>query len=76
MCSSDLTPMQERELIWEANLRGASPEEVKQLWIKDTPLARLETPEDVAKVVAFLASSDAEFITGESISVNGGAYMD
>ena len=70
------TPMQERELIWEANLRGASPEEVKQLWIKDTPLARLETPEDVAKVVAFLASSDAEFITGESISVNGGAYMD
>ena len=70
------TPMQERELNWEANLRGLSTEEVKQLWIKDTPLSRLETPEDVAKVVAFLSSSDAEFITGESISVNGGAYMD
>jgi NAD(P)-dependent dehydrogenase (short-subunit alcohol dehydrogenase family) len=39
-------------------------------------LARLQTPEDVAKVVAFLASDDAEFITGEAISVNGGAYMD
>ena len=40
------------------------------------PLGRLESPEDVAKVVAFLASDDANFITGESISVNGGAFMD
>ena len=30
-----------------------------QMWIEATPLARLETPEDVAKVVAFLASEDA-----------------
>jgi len=36
----------------------------------------LQTPEDVAKVVAFLTSDDADFITGESISVNGGAFMD
>ncbi len=70
------TPMQTRELAWEAELRGSDPEAVKQSWINDTPLARLETPEDVAKVVAFLASDDADFLTGESISVNGGAYMD
>jgi len=70
------TPMQDRELAWEAALRGVSPEDVRELWIKDTPLARLETPEDVAKVVAFLASDDAAFITGEAVSVNGGAYMD
>jgi len=70
------TPMQTRELAWEAQLRGTDPETVRQSWIDDTPLARLETPEDVAKVVAFLASDDAEFLTGESISVNGGAYMD
>lgn len=70
------TPMQTRELAWEAALRGSDPESVKQMWINDTPLARLQTPEDVAKVVAFLASDDAEFITGESISVNGGAFMD
>lgn len=70
------TPMQDRELAWEAQLRGTDPESVKKLWINDTPLARLETPEDVAKVVAFLAGSDADFITGEAISVNGGAYMD
>ena len=70
------TPMQTRELAWEASLRASDPETVKQMWINDTPLARLQTPEDVAKVVAFLASDDAEFITGESISVNGGAFMD
>jgi NAD(P)-dependent dehydrogenase (short-subunit alcohol dehydrogenase family) len=70
------TPMQTRELRWEADLRGVDPDTVRQMWIDDTPLARLETPEDVAKVVAFLASDDAEFITGEAISVNGGAFMD
>jgi meso-butanediol dehydrogenase/(S,S)-butanediol dehydrogenase/diacetyl reductase len=70
------TPMQTRELAWEALLRDTDTETVKQMWIDDTPLARLQTPEDVAKVVAFLASDDAQFITGESISVNGGAFMD
>ena len=70
------TAMQTRELAWEAELRGVEPDLVKQMWIDATPLARLETPEDVAKVVAFLASDDAAFLTGESISVNGGAYMD
>lgn len=70
------TPMQKRELAWEAHLRGSDPETVKRMWINDTPLGRLQTPEDVAKVVAFLASDDAEFITGEAISVNGGAFMD
>jgi NAD(P)-dependent dehydrogenase (short-subunit alcohol dehydrogenase family) len=70
------TPMQERELIWESELRGVTPDEVTAFMIKDTPLGRLETPEDVAKVVAFLASDDAAFITGEALSINGGAYMD
>jgi meso-butanediol dehydrogenase/(S,S)-butanediol dehydrogenase/diacetyl reductase len=70
------TPMQVRELAWEAELRGASAAEVKKSWIADTPLARLEEPEDVAKVVGFLASEDAAFITGEAIAVNGGAFMD
>ena len=70
------TPMQERELAWEAELRGVQPEDVKQLWVDETPLGRLEQPEDVARVVAFLASEDAAFITGEAVAVNGGAYMD
>jgi meso-butanediol dehydrogenase/(S,S)-butanediol dehydrogenase/diacetyl reductase len=70
------TPMQERELGWEAGLRAVSREEVRRLWIDDTPLGRLETPEDVARAVAFLAGPDAGFITGEALAVNGGAFMD
>lgn len=70
------TPMQERELAWEAELRGSTPEAVRQLWIDDTPLGRLEQPEDVARVVAFLLGEDAAFMTGEAIAINGGAFMD
>jgi meso-butanediol dehydrogenase/(S,S)-butanediol dehydrogenase/diacetyl reductase len=70
------TPMQDRELGWEAGLRGVSPDQVRRLWIDDTPLGRIETPEDVARAVAFLAGPDAGFITGEALAVNGGAFMD
>ncbi|BBZ60951.1 SDR family NAD(P)-dependent oxidoreductase [Mycolicibacterium monacense] len=70
------TPMQSRELEWEARLTGSTPDAVRQSWIDATPLARLQTPDDVARAVAFLVSDDARFITGEALSVNGGAYMD
>ena len=70
------TSMQTRELGWEAELRGVDEATVRQSYIDNTPLSRLETAEDVARVVAFLVSDDASFITGEAISVNGGAYMD
>lgn len=39
---------------------------------EETPLNRIGTPEDVAGAVSFLASKDADFITGQNISVNGG----
>ncbi len=39
------------------------------------PLARLGTPADIAAAVAFLASADAAYITGETLHVNGGMYM-
>ena len=70
------TPMQTRELGWEAALRGSTEDKVRQLYIDDTPLGRLETPQDVARAVAFLAGPDARFITGEALAVNGGAFMD
>jgi len=38
----------------------------------ETPLNRIGTPEDVAGVVAFLVSTDADFITGQDLAVNGG----
>ena len=71
-----VTAMQERELAWEAALRGCTVESVRSLYIADTPLRRLETPEDVARVVAFLLSPDAAFMTGEAVAVNGGSFMD
>ncbi len=70
------TPMQSRELEWEAELRGITTGGVRKMMIDDTPLGRLEQPEDVARAVAFLLSEDARFITGEALAVNGGAYMD
>lgn len=70
------TPMQSRELEWEARLTGSTPEAVRDGWVEATPLGRLQTPDDVARAVAFLVSEDARFITGEALSVNGGAYMD
>ncbi len=70
------TSMQERELGWEASLRGVTVEKVKELYVADTPLRRLQVAQDVASVVLFLASPAADFITGEAINVNGGAFMD
>lgn len=70
------TPMQDRELGWEAELRGTTVDDVRRSYLDDTPLRRLETPQDVARVVAFLAGPDAAFVTGESVAVNGGAFMD
>ena len=40
------------------------------------PLRRLSTPEDVASLILFLASDEASFITGETVNINGGYYMD
>jgi len=71
-----VTPMQERELLWEAELRRTTVEAVREMFLADTPLRRLELPEDVARVVAFLVGDDSAFVTGEAIAVNGGAFMD
>jgi 3-oxoacyl-[acyl-carrier protein] reductase len=43
--------------------------------MKKIPLGRAAEPEEVAAVIAFLASDDAGYITGETINVNGGIYM-
>lgn len=69
------TSMQEREIDWEAELRGMTAEAVQQDYIAQTPLGRIETPEDVAGVVIFLCSDAARFMTGQAINVTGGVYM-
>ena len=50
-------------------------EDVREKMLEKIPLARLGQPEDVASVAKFLASSSGEYITGETIHVNGGLYM-
>lgn len=70
------TSMQTREIDWEAELRGLTKDQVVAMYHADVPLGRLETPEDVAKAVFFLASDNARYITGEALAVHGGSYMD
>jgi len=43
--------------------------------LKQVPLGRLGSPDDVAHAVAFLASPHASYISGETLHVNGGMYM-
>lgn len=69
------TSMQAREVAWEGSLRGMTAEEVLEDYVSQTPLGRLEEPDDVAAVVSFLAGPDSDFLTGESIEVNGGAFI-
>jgi 3-oxoacyl-[acyl-carrier protein] reductase len=51
------------------------PDEQRTRLRSEIPLGRFGSPEDVASVVAFLASPEAGYITGETIHVNGGMYM-
>jgi 3-oxoacyl-[acyl-carrier protein] reductase len=43
--------------------------------VKQIPLGRVGSPEDVAAAVAFLASEDASYVTGHVLNVNGGMLM-
>ena len=51
------------------------PEDVLKLAREHIPLGRIGSAEDVAAAVAFLASEGAAYITGQTLSVNGGMYM-
>ena len=51
------------------------PEKVMQRILDQIPLGRLGKPEEVAKLVCFLSSDDANYITGQVIHINGGVYM-
>jgi len=49
--------------------------EHKRRTVASIPLGRIEQPEDVAKAVAFLASEDADYITGQTLNVDGGNVL-
>jgi acetoacetyl-CoA reductase len=51
------------------------PERVMEEIVDDIPVGRLGRPEEVARCIGFLAADEAGFITGATLSVNGGQYM-
>jgi 3-oxoacyl-[acyl-carrier protein] reductase len=61
--------------ITETDLIANMPEKVKLLNAAQTPLRRLAQPEDVAGSISFLASRKSDYLTGETLRVNGGQIM-
>tara|TARA_B100001996_G_scaffold59002_1_gene41974 strand:- start:108 stop:842 length:735 start_codon:yes stop_codon:yes gene_type:complete len=59
----------------ETDMTNKLKEEQKKALIDSIPLSRMGSTDELAKVVKFIASSDASYITGENINVNGGLYM-
>ncbi len=59
----------------ETDMSGALPEEARNAFIQQIPLARAGKPEDIAGAVAFLAGPDASYITGHVICVDGGLLL-
>ena len=59
----------------DTDMTRGLPAEQQQALLENIPLARLGTPDEIARAVVFIASPDAGYITGETLHVNGGMYM-
>ncbi|WP_237056605.1 3-oxoacyl-ACP reductase FabG [Microbulbifer sediminum] len=59
----------------DTDMTRVLPEEQREALMAKIPLGRLGEPEEIAAVVAFLASDAGGYVTGETIHVNGGMYM-
>jgi 3-oxoacyl-[acyl-carrier protein] reductase len=59
----------------ETDMTAELPEAIKAKMLERVPLGRLGNVNEIAATVAFLASANAAYITGETIHVNGGMYM-
>lgn len=60
----------------ETDMTRSLTEKQQQLLLQQVPLGRLGRPEEIASAVAFIASPGAAYITGSTLHVNGGMYMD
>lgn len=59
----------------ETEMTEQLPEDLKQSMLTQIPLAKLGQPEDIAKAVVFLASDDANYMTGQTLHIDGGMVM-
>ncbi|ACA39119.1 3-oxoacyl-[acyl-carrier-protein] reductase [Lysinibacillus sp. fkY74-1] len=59
----------------ETEMTDQLPEDIKQGMLTQIPLAKLGQPEDIAKAVVFLASDDANYMTGQTLHIDGGMVM-
>ena len=59
----------------DTDMTRGLPAEQQEALLENIPLARLGTPDEIARAVVFIASPDAAYITGETLHVNGGMYM-
>ncbi len=60
----------------KSDMTDAVPTSVMEAIIAQIPVRRLGFPEEIARAVVFLVADDAGFITGETLSINGGHHMD
>lgn len=60
---------------WGELLGGYQPGELMAEWIAGIPLGRVGTPDDIASLLLFLGSEEASYITGQTINVDGGMFM-
>lgn len=60
---------------WGKLLGNYGPGELMAEWVKAIPVGRVGTGDDVANVVAFLASDEAAYVTGQTINIDGGMFM-
>jgi len=59
----------------ESDMTAALTPDVRDAYLKEIPVGRFGTPEDVAAAVAFLASDEAAYVTGQTLVVDGGMVM-
>ena len=59
----------------DTDMMKTVPNNILEAIINDIPVKRLGTPEEVARAIMFLIDEKSGFITGETLSINGGHYM-